>query len=325
MRFPFQSSLKNAAFPIFFAALFALTACGTSNDSPDGDTPSPGSSPVPKSHTFGPGKETDRPSLSNKAGNPGNAADLEWQVHPGDQIEIRPSALYRDHITAPEAKVDRIDNPVCIRTEAACVATEPTFQHQCSNQCHFCVQCQAFPPACFPWSCCDNVCSDVPTGSRCVRTETRCAQTENHWKEVTTYGQVGPAREEKSEAAPAETAQLASGLKLALSFANDDAATALKEACPLSMFHPKSEAKRILVTLGDVAGCPVAFGLHPGMEAHLVLVNEMNEPVHFPQGVQVKDWDGTVIEQARAEDYSPEISFAGTVTLYPIGTAPGAP
>lgn len=262
---------------------------------------------------LGLGSDPDHPALQNVPGSLGHEIDTGWSVRAGDQIEIRPSCIDHERRTVPKSVVTRTDQSVCVKEIDVCTADEPVFQPQCKERCNLCMKCE-FLFFCREGFCCNTTCTNVEVGRRCIRTERRCAEEQNQWLEETLHGELGPSTRERNTNPMDETALMLSGLKLKLIFSGASAEEAAI-SCPISEYQPKLDSDRITVTLGDQPGCPASFAAHPGEAARLSVVNEMNEPIHYVQGVQVKSWDGKLIEQPTPQTYLPEIGFEGVLTL----------
>ena len=313
---------SNRQLPVLLCALIEFTLCSCSNPEPEQlPVPEPAVDALPGVAVIGPviypfGTDATHPVLRNKKGDLGNTRSLKITVSPGDGVVIQPSCLFRERRKAPDPKVIRVDNTVCTKTEDQCVANEPVLEHRCEDKCHACIKCQPFPPSCYPWRCCDSVCQDVSVGTKCTRTEQRCAQNENHWKELTTYSDLTAPEIVKDLVPMTQTPLLLSGLKLKFSF-TDSGGHAQEVSCALSAFKPITDLEKVSLHLSNVEACPHVFQEGAKSPVSLSFVNEMGSPFKYLQGNSVKTWDGRMLEQPQESVYFPTIDFAGTLTVLP--------
>ena len=113
-------------------------------------------------------------------------------------------------------------------------------------------------------------------------------------------------------------ALLTGGLKLRFSY--QDANGNLQQAeCALDAFKPLVGADKITVQLANVTTCPSVFTAGAQTSPTLSLVNAMDTPITYPQGMQLKTWDGRVQEKPTDAVYLPTIDFAGTLTVFAVG------
>jgi hypothetical protein len=201
-----------------------------------------------------------------------------------------------------------------------CIVSVPVMEHRCDDQCHLCVKCQAFPPTCYPWRCCDTVCQDVQTGNRCVATQLQCAENQNQWTETSTFLGLEAAQTVKDTAPMASADLILSGLKLRFSFPQAGAGAGQFD-CALSRFKPEVQGEKLVFTLGNVEGCSTIFVSGASTRPTLTLINEMSTPTPFSEGTLVKTWDGRVLERPKDSVYFPAVDFAGTLTVYSGGAA----
>jgi hypothetical protein len=265
--------------------------------------------------TFGFGTDAEHPVLRNQDGDLGKSRPTELVVMSGDRIEIRPSYLLKEKKKVVSPVTTRLDNDACTAMTDVCVASEPVFEHRCEEQCHLCMQCQAFPPMCYPWRCCDTVCQDVHVGDRCVRTEQRCSQHENQWSELMFYGGLEASEIEKEEAPMVDAPLLLSGLSLHFSVLDREGKRREMD-CPLSVFKPEVSMAGFTFIAQNVDGCSGIFPDDGKSQAGLGLTNSMSDPVRYFQGTLVRLWDGRISEHPREMIYYPTIDFAGSISVY---------
>jgi len=289
-----------------------VSACSDAPDAPETVIPM-GRPPVT---VFPIGSDGDHPVLRNKEGDLGNARDTGITVMSGDRVEIHPSFLVREDRKPIAPKVTRQDNNVCTQYSEFCVATVPVTQTQCSRQCKHCQDCNIF--GCTPNVCCADTCQDVHTGDRCIATEKRCVLQANQWIEQTVFSGLGDPQS-VSDTSPMKSAALVTaGLKLRFSYP-DANGTPHQSDCALDQFKPAIGTDKITVHLANVSGCPQIFAAGAQTPPRLSLVNAMDTPISYPDGVLTKAWDGRVQQQPSNTVYLPVIDFAGTVTVFTSG------
>jgi hypothetical protein len=225
------------------------------------------------------GLDADHPILSNQLAGGANVRDTGIAIMSGDRIEIKPTCIFRGNRKAADPKKVRVDNDVCAQSASVCVSSEPVIEHRCDDQCHACVKCQVFPPVCYPWRCCDNVCEDVTVGTRCIRYEQRCVQHENQWRELTTYPALAPVEVVRDDLPMTKPDVLLNSIKLRFLLAKGG-----EVVCPLVLFKPESDSEKFSFQVGNVTGCGLIFATGDAATATLGVVNEIAEPLHYAQG-----------------------------------------
>ena len=299
-----------ALFGLMVLVMVGIPAC---SDAPDSPPPPSGRAPVT---VFPFGTDGDHPVLRNKEGDLGNVRDTGVTVMSGDRVEIRPSYLVREDRKPLPPQVTRQDNSVCTRYADVCIGTTPVIQHQCSRKCKVCDSCNIF--GCYPDVCCKDTCQDVHTGDTCIAYAKQCAQQTNQWTEQTVYPGLGDSGDVQDKAPMKSAALLIAGLKLRFSY-QDARGTPQQSDCALDLFKPAVDADKIMVQLANVSGCPPIFAPDAAAAPTLALVNAMDVPISYPQGLMVKTWDGKVQQQATNAVYLPFIDFAGTLTVFTAG------
>lgn len=305
-----------------------VSACGSSNDSDDesqdappaavSSTPASSTPKRPAVQTYTIGADADHPALRNKDGATGSVRDTAIAVMNGDRLEIKPSCLFKEQRKVLDPVVVREDHNVCTQTVDDCIASVPVFQRQCDDQCRVCLKCTPF--GCAPWRCCDNVCKDVQTGNRCVATQSRCTQQQNQWKEFSIFPGLDPATMTVKDTEPMKSSALfLEGLTLRFS-SLDPSGNSKEVDCPLSSFKPDVDSEKLSLLLRNVDGCAPVFVDGAKSPPILSVVNLMNAPILYSEGLLIKTWDGQVIEQAATEAYLPNIDFLGTLSLFSAPT-----
>jgi hypothetical protein len=113
-------------------------------------------------------------------------------------------------------------------------------------------------------------------------------------------------------------ALLTAGLRLRFSY-QDASGTSQQSDCALDLFKPAVDSDKITVQLANVSGCPPIFVPGAAAAPTLALVNAMDLPISYPQGLMVKTWEGKVQQQPSNATYLPFIDFAGTLTVFTAG------
>ena len=241
----------------------------------------------------------------------------------GDQVTIlKPTASSAVSQPLPP-QITRIDHEVCIQKAEECTATMPVVQHQCKYTCVSNEGSCAGADLANSQVCCKQICQDVHTSDQCIGWSQKCVVQQDQWTEVSEFAGLG-SPEAIQEADPMKSPQsivaLLYGLALRISF-SDGNGNLRQVDCSLGGFNPVVDPRGFVFRMDEVAGCSHMSSDHPETPRELSLINQLSEPIGYPEGEGQKTWDGKVLKQPAQSIYHPEIDLSAVVTVQAGGAS----